>query len=86
MDYDGVIGVPVTFFRKYCPEQFKIIGSPDANVVPEGWKCMSKEFVNLYYAQGGTGQYQEGKRLAHYIKDGKAIVPYKRILIKYNRL
>ena len=26
MDYDGVIGVPITFLNKYCPEQFEIIG------------------------------------------------------------
>lgn len=26
MDYDGVIGVPITFLDKYCPEQFEIIG------------------------------------------------------------
>ena len=26
MDYDGVMGVPITFFDKYCPEQFEIIG------------------------------------------------------------
>ena len=26
MDYDGVMGVPITFFDKYCPTQFKIIG------------------------------------------------------------
>lgn len=25
MDYDGVIGVPLTFLDKYCPEQFEII-------------------------------------------------------------
>lgn len=25
-DYDGVMGVPITFMQKYCPEQFKIIG------------------------------------------------------------
>ena len=25
MDYDGVIGVPITFLDKYCPEQFEII-------------------------------------------------------------
>ena len=27
MDYDGVMGVPVTFLDKYNPEQFEIIGS-----------------------------------------------------------
>jgi hypothetical protein len=25
-DYDGVMGVPITFFDKYCPEQFEILG------------------------------------------------------------
>ncbi len=24
-DYDGVMGVPITFLDKYCPEQFEII-------------------------------------------------------------
>ena len=26
MDYDGVMGVPITFLDKYCKEQFEIIG------------------------------------------------------------
>ena len=26
MDYDGVMGVPVTFLDKYCPTQFEIVG------------------------------------------------------------
>ena len=26
MDYDGAIGVPITFLDKYCPEQFEILG------------------------------------------------------------
>lgn len=25
-DYDGVMGVPISFLDKYCPEQFEIIG------------------------------------------------------------
>ena len=25
-DYDGIMGVPITFMYKYCPEQFEIIG------------------------------------------------------------
>jgi hypothetical protein len=25
-DYDGVMGVPISFFDKYCPEQFEIVG------------------------------------------------------------
>ena len=26
MDYDGIMGVPITFLDKYNPEQFEIIG------------------------------------------------------------
>lgn len=26
IDYDGVMGVPITFIDKYCPEQFEILG------------------------------------------------------------
>lgn len=81
-DYDGVMGVPISIVL-FSPYQFEIIGCPDADVLPEGWNGMSKEFANLYYAQGNTGQCQEGNRLAHYIsKDGKAKIPYKRILIR----
>lgn len=28
-DYDGVMGVPITFLTKYNPEQFEIIGTSD---------------------------------------------------------
>ena len=26
IDYNGVMGVPITFLHKYCPEQFEIVG------------------------------------------------------------
>ena len=26
MDYNGIMGVPITFLDKYCPEQFEIVG------------------------------------------------------------
>lgn len=29
MDYDGVMGVPITFLTKYNPDQFEIIGTSD---------------------------------------------------------
>lgn len=84
-DYDGVMAVPITVMF-YNPKQFDIIGCADANVLPDGWSGMTKEFLDLYYAQGGTGQYEQGKRLCHYItKDGKAKIPYKRILIRRKR-
>lgn len=35
-DYDGVIGVPISFLDKYCPEQFEIIGMDDHRVIWRG--------------------------------------------------
>lgn len=29
-DYDGVMGVPITFMDKYCPEQFEIVGATES--------------------------------------------------------
>lgn len=82
-DYDGVMGVPISFLDKYCPEQFEIIGCADADITPIGWKGMTKEFIDLYYAQGNTASLKEGNRLAHYVSSaGYAKVPYKRILIR----
>ena len=26
LDYDGIMGVPITFLDKYCPDQFEIVG------------------------------------------------------------
>ena len=41
-DYDGVMGVPITFLDKYCPEQFEIIkfrkGNDDKDLCVNG-KC-----------------------------------------------
>ena len=31
-DYDGIMGVPITFFDKFCPEQFEILGMDDHRV------------------------------------------------------
>lgn len=36
MDYDGIMGVPITFFDKYNPDQFEILGctaNPESNSV-----------------------------------------------------
>lgn len=51
-DYDGPMGVPITFLDKYNPDQFEILGSnltigtPISNVAPKG-----------SYAQGGPSFY-----------------------------
>lgn len=30
MDYDGIMGVPISFLGKYCPEQFEIVGCTES--------------------------------------------------------
>ena len=37
MDYDGVMGVPITFIDKYNPEQFKIVGATESE--GKGFSC-----------------------------------------------
>ena len=44
MDYDGVMGVPITFLFKYCPEQFEIVGKLNHNR-PESYDY-GKSIVN----------------------------------------
>ena len=82
-DYYGVMGVPVTILSKHNPEQFEIIGCPCANVLPDGWKGMTKEFLDIFFGQGRTGHFTVGNRNAYYInKQGEAVCPYTRILIR----
>ena len=63
MDWDGVMGVPITFLDKRNPEQFEILGTSDNGVVDAEIKTslgLRKKFVDDYYASGGTGSYREG--------------------------
>ena len=34
MDYDGVMGVPITFLDKWCPEQFEVVDADGWGVCP----------------------------------------------------
>ena len=52
-DYDGVMGVPISFLDKYCPEQFEIIDISS--------KLAKPIFVNG--KRGSGGFYLNGKRL-----------------------
>ncbi|GHV22010.1 putative adenine-specific methylase [Spirochaetia bacterium] len=84
-DYEGVIGVPISFLDKYCPDQFEILGTTDNGLVDDKFKKtpgLTKEFVNDYYKAGGTGAYKEGNPTAGYYENGVAKMAYKRILIK----
>lgn len=44
IDYEGAIGVPITFLIKYSPEQFEILGCSYSYGKPEGFHCEGKGF------------------------------------------
>lgn len=78
-DYDGVMGVPITWLDKYNPDQFEIVGT-NRYTIPHG---MSQKFVDDYHASGQTGQISEGHPdLCYYDFHGNPVVTYDRILIR----
>lgn len=47
-DYEGVMGVPITFLGQYCPEQFRILGATESE--GKGFSC------GLWKAESGIAQ------------------------------
>jgi hypothetical protein len=82
-DYDGLMGVPITFLDKYNPDQFEIVASADDMGMMRdiGVDVLGKEFVNTYYAQGGTGGVSAGHRKLG-LTEPHYYTTYKRILIR----
>jgi hypothetical protein len=73
-DYDGVMGVPITFLDKYNPKQFEILGITDRG---NAWGLKTKE-----YTEDDVGNPGDLNRRA-VIKIGKTYKPtYARLLIR----
>ena len=71
-DYEGAMGVPLTFLDKYCPEQFEIIGHPHGDYGLElGLKPFPRELKELNKGLRDGDLY--------YMKYGKPELPYRRI-------
>lgn len=83
-DFNGIMGVPVTFLDKYNPDQFEIIGnSDDGEMMNEiGVRTLGREFINAYRARGGTGHYSPGMRMLGLLEPQPRVI-YKRILIRH---
>ena len=74
-DYDGVMGVPISFLDKYCPEQFVIIGQTQGDSGKElGLKPFDRSLKAL------NKSLRDGQ--LYYMIDGKPEKPYARILIR----
>jgi len=81
-NYFGVMGVPITFLEKYCPEQFEIIGTADSKENLPGMNQLGKDFIDGYRSQGGTGHYSVNMWGVSLIQDGKYKIVFKRLFIK----
>jgi hypothetical protein len=84
-DYDGVMGVPISFLDKYNPDQFEIIGNGQTMANELGIKPVGQKFVEDYYSQGNKGQINaKWNNLVYHVGE-TVYVPYQRILIKHKR-
>lgn len=82
-DYDGVMGVPITFLDKYNPEQFEIVGMDlNDSVESLGIGEIGDTWVQLYRKQGGKGHITAKMHSLVYTCNGKAVSLYRRILIR----
>ncbi len=84
-DYDGVMGVPITFTDKFNPEQFDIIGMAHGE--------MGQELgVSADFSEDKCREYFRKNRafrrgfVCYTNQDGKLIVPFMRILIKNKKV
>lgn len=82
-DYDGVMGVPITFLDKYNPEQFEIVGMDlNDSVESLGIGEIGDAWVQLYRKQGGKGHITAKMHSLVYTQNGRAVSLYRRILIR----
>lgn len=73
-DYDGVMGVPISFLIKYCPEQFEILGITDRG---NEWGLKTKE-----YTPSNTPNWADLNRRGAIWYNGSLISTYARLLIR----
>ena len=80
-DYDGDMGVPVTFLDKFNPDQFEIIGLGISNsgleVGVRPYKPEHKKYRKEVQNRGAV----DGD--LYFLRDGIVEVPYARILIRH---
>lgn len=80
VDYDDLIGVPITFIDKYNPDQFEIIGVGIANLGLEiGIKPYKAEHKKYRKEVQGCGAVDGD---LYIMVDGVVTVPYSRIIIR----
>lgn len=84
-DYEGVMGVPISFLDKYSPEQFEILGMcENANLYKlKTKKYTTQECKDAYLNKFGKIGTYDMNASGVVVKDGLMEKVYQRILIKY---
>lgn len=54
MNYDGVMGVPITFLDKYCPSQFEIVGQLNVGCFMDNNGWQGSDGKNMLSVNGKT--------------------------------
>ena len=83
-DYDGIMGVPITFMGNYNPEQFEILGNccDTAYLREVGFKPVGQKAISMLRAQGNKAHVTANMPTPYVIRNGIVELPYARILIK----
>jgi hypothetical protein len=84
-DYDGVMGVPISFLDKYSPEQFEIVGMCE-NEDLYGLKTRvydSAECKKAYFAKFGKKGTYDLNASGVVVRDGLQEKVYQRVLIRH---
>lgn len=84
LDYDGLMGVPITFMDKYNPEQFEIIGNTcDTDWIRSaGFKPMGQATIDNLRKQGNKAHVTANMNSPYILKNGLVLLPYARIIIR----
>ena len=82
-DFNGTMGVPISFLSKYSPEQFEIVGNGQTMANELGIEPVGQKFVDDYYEQGNKGQINSNWNNLVYRYEERVFVPYQRLLIRH---
>ena len=75
-DYEGLMGVPITFLDKYCPEQFELVGIGSGYLGQSlGIRGIPREHKALMRGHSAAGDL-------YMMVDGIPKVPFSRIIIR----
>ena len=81
-DYDGLMGVPISFLDKYNPEQFDLLGISDLPDTMPGIEILGEQWIAAYKEQGGTGHYTANMRSLGLSAYGHHKVVFSRLIIR----